>query len=72
MNLDPNNLLASMFLGTIGTGLIYYARSQRRVPHGVIGGVLLVYPYFVDGVLPMLAIGAALLVLLFLVTRLGI
>ena len=40
-------LVISFVVGSIGFVLAMYGKKQRRLPHGVAGGVLLVYPYFV-------------------------
>jgi hypothetical protein len=68
---DPNALLASMLIGVAGLALFVYGRKQHRFPQLAVGLMLMVYPYFVPGVLPMLAIAAALLLLLWGATRLG-
>jgi hypothetical protein len=71
MSFEPKVLFASMVVSGIGFVLFSYGRSQRRVPHTAIGFVLMVYPYAVSGVGAMLAIGAALCALLWIVTLLG-
>jgi hypothetical protein len=68
---DPNWLLASLFVSSIGLVIFLYGKKQGRVPHLVIGFVLVVYGYFLSSVAWMLAIGALLLALLWLVVRLG-
>jgi hypothetical protein len=69
--MDPNGLLASLFIGSIGVVMFLYGRRQGRVPHVAVGIVLIVYTYFVSSVVWMLVIAAALLALLWLVVRLG-
>lgn len=61
MDLDANELLASLFIGLIGTALLVYAKSQSRWPHGIVGAILIVYPYFVPNVF--LAGGIALVLI---------
>jgi hypothetical protein len=61
-----------MLIGSIGLGFFVYGRRQRRGPHLAVGILLMVYPYFVPGVLAMFLIAAALVGLLFLATHLGI
>jgi hypothetical protein len=68
---DPNGLLASLFIGSIGLVIFLYGKKQARIPHLVIGLVLLVYGYFLSSVAWMLVIAVLLLALLWLVVRLG-
>ena len=71
MPTDPNALLASLLIGVVGLALFVYGRKQHRFPHLLVGLALMVYPYFVPAALPMAAIAAALLLLLWGATRLG-
>lgn len=70
--MNPNALLASILLGSVGLGFFIYGRKQRRGPHLAAGVLLMVYPYFVPSVALMLIIGAALVGLLYLATYLGL
>jgi hypothetical protein len=65
MNLDPGYLIASMLVSSVGFVLFSYGKKQRRFPHTALGIVMMIYPYFVGSVGPMLAICAALCGLLF-------
>jgi hypothetical protein len=69
---NPNALLASVLLGSVGLGFFMYGKKQRRAPHLAVGVLLMVYPYFVSNVALMLVIGAALVALLYLVSYLGL
>jgi hypothetical protein len=69
---NPNALLASVLLGSVGLGFFVYGKKQRRAPHLAVGVLLMVYPYFVSNVALMLVIGAALVGLLYLATYLGL
>jgi hypothetical protein len=71
-NLEPGYLIASLCVSGVGYVLFSYGKSQRRFPHTAMGIVLLIYPYFVSSVGLMLAIGAALMALLFAAVRLGL
>ena len=71
MNLDMNTLIAGIFIGMIGLGLLQYGRKEVRIPHIVVGLILLVYPYFVGNIIAVVAIAVALLAGLTLVSRLG-
>lgn len=61
MSLDGNSLLASILVSSIGVVLFVYGRKQARFPQLLAGVVLVVYPYFVSGVLPMFAIALVIL-----------
>jgi hypothetical protein len=69
VNIDANEILASVMLGLLGMALLVYAKRQARVPHGVVGVLLMVYPYFVPNVFITLGIGVALVGGLWAVTR---
>jgi hypothetical protein len=54
-------LIASIFLGIIGSGYFMYGRRAHN-PVALVAGILLcVFPYFVDGLTWTLLIGASLL-----------
>jgi hypothetical protein len=71
MSLDPNSLLASLLVSSVGFVLFSYGRKMRRFPHAAIGAVMLIYPYFVASIPLMLGLVPALLLVLWLLTRLG-
>ena len=59
-----DTLIASIFLGIIGSGYFMYGKKAHR-PVPLVSGVLLcVFPYFIDGFLWTMVIGAALLAML--------
>jgi hypothetical protein len=72
LSFDGNNLLASMLVSSIGMVLLMYGRTHKRVPHGVVGALMLGYPYFIDNIAIMLGLAPLLLVLLWLATKLGL
>lgn len=63
-----DTLIASIFLGIIGSGYFMYGKkAQRPVP--LVSGVLLcVFPYFIDSFLWTMVIGVALLAAPFVIT----
>jgi hypothetical protein len=71
MNLDANWLLASLFVSSIGVVAFLYGKKQGRLPHIVIGLILVVYTYFVSNILLIFVIAAVLIALLWFVVRLG-
>ena len=71
MNLSTSGIVLGVFIGLIGLALLSYGRKEVRVPHMVVGVLLLVYPYFVGDWIAILAIAAALIGGLAFVSRLG-
>ena len=71
MNVDANSLLAGMLVSSIGFVLLVYGRRMGRPTQLIAGIVLLVFPYFVASALWILAIGAVLLALLWVLVRAG-
>lgn len=72
MDLDTGSLVASMLIGSVGFGLFVFGKKQQRYAHLLAGVLLMVYPYFVPGVLPMIGIAVALLGALWFVSAKGI
>jgi hypothetical protein len=72
MDLDANAIIASVLIGSVGLGVFIYGKRQSRLPHLIVGGLLLVYPYFVPNLWLMLGIAVVLLLGLFVVARLGL
>jgi hypothetical protein len=64
-------LFASLAVSSIGFVLVTYGRRMARLPQVVAGLVLMVYPYFVPGVVATLVVAAALLAALWLAVRFG-
>jgi len=54
------NLLWSLLFGAIGFVYFPYGRKQQRTAMLVCGLALIVFPYFIDNTLALVAIGAAL------------
>jgi hypothetical protein len=71
MNLDAGWIMASLVVSGVGFVLMEYGRRMRRVPQAVTGIALMVYPYFVTPVVPMLIIAAVALAVLWFAVRLG-
>ena len=71
MSLDPGSLVASLFVSSVGYVFFSYGRKQRRFPHTAMGILMMVYPYFISDVVGMLAVLPALILVLWLLTRLG-
>lgn len=63
-----DTLIASIFLGIIGSGYFMYGKKAHR-PVPLVSGVLLcVFPYFIDSFLWTMVVGVALLAAPFVIT----
>jgi len=62
---------ASIAISGVGLVLANYGRKLGRPPHLVAGVVMLVYPYFVPTLVPMLIAGVLVCAALWLAVRLG-
>ena len=57
MSLDPTWLVRSLIPGGVGFVLLVLGKKYGRVPHIVAGLALMVYPYFFESVLGLVAVG---------------
>jgi hypothetical protein len=62
-------MLASILIGIVGMALVVYAKKQSRWPHGVVGLLMMIYPYFIPNALASGAIAVVLLGSLWAATR---
>lgn len=69
--LDPAWLFVSLVVGSIGFVLFRYGKKQQRWPQMVAGLLLLVYPYFTSGLVPLVVVGAGIGLSLWLAVRYG-
>ena len=60
--LDESLLLWGMLFGSIGIGYFIYGKREKVIVPMVCGLVLMVFPYFVEGTITLVAIGVALAV----------
>jgi hypothetical protein len=60
-----DSLIVGILAGAIGTGYFVYGKRQTRIAPMIAGALLCVYPYFVDGALWLILIGAILMALPF-------
>ena len=65
--MSATSLVIGIFTGAIGVGYFIYGKRQAKFAPLLAGMMLCVYPYFVDSVLWLLVIGAALMAAPFLV-----
>ena len=71
MSLDPGWIVASLIASSIGFILLNYGRKFARAPQIVVGLAMLIYPYFVPGVLANVLVAVGLLGVMWLAVRLG-
>jgi hypothetical protein len=71
VDLDVNTLLLGGVISLIGMALLMYGRKAVRIPHIVVGLILIVYPYFVGNLFATIAIAVALVGGLAVVSKLG-
>lgn len=57
---DPWTLALGVFFGTIGIVALRRGKTETNVTCILLGIALLVFPYFIGGVVPTLVIGVAL------------
>lgn len=63
---DESTIWWGLLFGTLGIGYFVYGKRQRMVMAMASGLALMIYPYFVPGVLLIVLIGVLLLALPFL------
>jgi len=71
VDIGVNNLLLGIFISTVGLALLMYGRKAGRVPHIVVGLLLMIYPYFVGNLWIEVAVAFVLIASLALLSRLG-
>jgi len=72
VSFEPGQLFLSVVTGTIGLALFIYGKKQARWPQMAVGLALMVYPYFLTGTVPIIAVGLALGALLWGMLRRGL
>jgi len=59
-------LVAGILFGTIGFSVFVYGKKTAKISPIIIGIILMIYPYFTKGILPLYLVGSGLLVSLFI------
>ena len=72
MDLSPGWLLASLCVGSIGTGLFVYGKKQARLPQFLAGVLLILESAFVPSVPWMFVLAAAIIASLWGSVRAGL
>jgi hypothetical protein len=71
VNLSAGWIFTSLIVSSIGFILLHYGRKMARIPQVLVGLAMLIYPYFVPGVLANVLVAVGLLAVLWVVVRLG-
>jgi hypothetical protein len=71
VNLSAGWIVASLIISSIGFILLNYGRKFGRIPQILVGLAMLIYPYFVPGVLANVLVAAGLGAVLWVAVRLG-
>ncbi len=71
MTLDPNALLLSLVVSSVGFVFFSYGKRQGRAPQMIAGVILMIYPYFVSSLIAGSLIAAAVVGLLWVAVRAG-
>jgi len=61
MDLETGSFVTSLIVSSIGFVVFMYGRRQERLPHVMVGLLMMGFPYFVPSVPLMIGIAAALL-----------
>ena len=72
MDLSAGDLFASLLVSTVGFAIFAYGKKQQRIPHLACGVLMMAFPYFVPGLVPMLAIAGGLIGLTVLASKRGL
>lgn len=72
LDFDPNWIMTSMVVGTVGGGLFMYGKKQSRLPQLLTGIALFVESTFVPSVSWMIASAVAAVLVLVGVVRAGL
>ncbi|MBT5154441.1 MAG: hypothetical protein HOM44_10185 [Gammaproteobacteria bacterium] len=67
--MDEATLLWGFLFGTIGIAMVAYGRKQKKVVPMACGVMLVVFPYVVTGVLPLVGLGTLLIIIPFLIRQ---
>lgn len=60
-----SDIVANLLFGVIGFYAFMYGRKHQKYAQMIIGGVLMAFPYFVEGALWLWGIGCGLTIALF-------
>lgn len=63
IGLSQSWLLWGILFGSVGLGYFLYGKREKAVVPMVCGLLLMIFPYFVEGTIPLVGIGIALAVI---------
>ena len=72
MDFEGGSLLASLIVSSIGLVVLGYGKRLQRLPHVIVGLVLIAFPYVVPSAPVIAVIAAVLLGGLWIATRFGL
>ncbi|WP_430459696.1 hypothetical protein ACQUQU_10810 [Thalassolituus sp. LLYu03] len=61
MTIDSTSLFIGLIFGSIGFGYFLYGKRQKHKTAFWAGIGLMIYPYFIEGTVPLIAIGLLLM-----------
>ncbi len=71
LDLDPSLLTASILFGIVGMG--YYRYGKKQNLYFLFAGVaLIIYPYFIDTLIPMIMVGVIIMLIPFILNKLDL
>jgi hypothetical protein len=71
LSFDASSIIAGLVVSSVGFVLFSYGKKMSRPPQMVGGLLLMIFPYFVPGVLWMLAIAALMCGLIWVAVQQG-
>jgi len=72
MGFDATSIFISVLVSSVGLGLLVYGRRQSRGPQFLAGFLLIAIPYFLPGVIWILAVAGAIVLALWGAIRMGL
>ena len=66
LNFSMANIMGGLFFGVIGVAAWMYGKKQSQMKPMIIGGLLMVYPYFISETISLWVVGFALTLFLFI------
>ncbi|OHB69972.1 MAG: hypothetical protein A2W23_03545 [Planctomycetes bacterium RBG_16_43_13] len=70
--MSVSTLVTAIIFSSIGLAYFIYGKKQRQPVPLVIGILLMVYPYFIPGLLTSIIVGLLLTIIPFIAKRMGV
>ena len=71
MHFDPGAFVLATLIAGVGSALFIFGKRQVSLPHMLVGGIFVIYPYFISNNWLMIIIALLLSSILWLLTRMG-